>query len=86
MPSTVDLTSTQLLMRDMGLDERSLENRRKLAGIEADDLRRIASLREQVEANVDTYVNAFMAYLSRLDEAAGDSRRAKASGCESRRQ
>jgi rsbT co-antagonist protein RsbR len=71
MPSTVDLTSTQLLMRDMGLDERSLENRRKLAGIEADDLRRIASLRELVESNVDTYVNAFMAYLSRLDEAAG---------------
>ena len=42
MPDTADPTSTQLLMRDMGLTEQSLELRLKVAGIEAVYLRRIA--------------------------------------------
>ena len=71
MPDTADPTSTQLLMRDMGLTEQSLELRRKVAGIEAVDLRRIASLRELVEANVESYVGTFMTYLSRLEDASG---------------
>jgi rsbT co-antagonist protein RsbR len=71
MPETADLTSTQLLMRDMGLNERSLEQRRKIAGIQAIDLQRIASLREAVERDIETHVDTFMTYLSHLDEAAG---------------
>lgn len=71
MPDTADPTSTQLLMRDMGLTEQALEQRRKIAGIEAVDLRRIASLRELVESNIESYVGTFMTYLSRLDEASG---------------
>lgn len=71
MPETADLTSTQRLMREMGLTEQSLEQRRKLAGIEAIDLTRIASMREMVESNTESYVEAFMAHLSRLEEASG---------------
>lgn len=71
MPDMADPTSTQLLMRDMGLTEQALEQRRKIAGIEAVDLRRIASLRELVESNIESYVGTFMTYLSRLDEASG---------------
>jgi rsbT co-antagonist protein RsbR len=71
MPESADLTSTQLLMRDMGINEQALEQRRKLAGIDATDLKRIAALRDIVEGNIESYVDTFMAYLQRLDESSG---------------
>lgn len=69
MQDRLEQTPTQLLMREMGLTEQVLERRRQFAGIDAADLKRIASVKDLVVSNVDEYVNAFFEYLSMLDEA-----------------
>jgi rsbT co-antagonist protein RsbR len=69
MPELPDQSPTQLLMRDMGINEHALERRRTIAGIEPVDLKRISALRDIVTAHVDEYVSAFFEYLSRLEEA-----------------
>jgi len=69
MPELPDQSPTQLLMRDMGINDHALERRRAIAGIEPTDLRRISALREIVTAHVDEYVSAFFEYLSSLEEA-----------------
>ena len=69
MPELPDLSPTQLLMRDMGINEYNLERRRAIAGIEPSDLKRIASLRDVVATHVDEYVATFFEYLSGLEEA-----------------
>jgi rsbT co-antagonist protein RsbR len=69
MPQLHDPLPTQLLMRDMGIDEHSLERRRTIAGIEAADLKRIAAIEDVVVAHVNEHVSAFFEYLSRFEEA-----------------
>jgi rsbT co-antagonist protein RsbR len=69
MPELADQSPTQLLMRDMGINEHSLERRRSIAGLDAIDLKRISALREFVTSHADEYASAFFEYLSRLEEA-----------------
>lgn len=69
MPELSDPSPTQLLMRDMGINEHTLERRRAFAGIEAADLKRIAALEDVVTAHADQHVSAFFEYLSRFEEA-----------------
>jgi rsbT co-antagonist protein RsbR len=69
MPELPDQSPTQLLMRDMGINEHALERRRTIAGIEPVDLKRIGALKDIVTAHVDEYVSAFFEHLSGLEEA-----------------
>ena len=69
MAELLDQTPTQLLMRDMGLTEYNIERRRKIAGIEAADLKRIAGLRDLVVSRADEYVASFFEYLEGLEES-----------------
>jgi rsbT co-antagonist protein RsbR len=69
MAELLDQTPTQLLMRDMGLTEYNIERRRRIAGIEAADLKRIAGLRDLVVSRVDEYVATFFEYLEGLEES-----------------
>jgi rsbT co-antagonist protein RsbR len=58
-----------VLMRDMGITDADIERRARIVGIEADDLRRIAEIKDVVLSSVDRHVDAFFDYLSRLGEA-----------------
>lgn len=69
MPELPDQSPTQMLMRDMGINEHDLERRRTVAGIEPVDLKRISAVADVVKAHVDEYVASFFEYLSGLDEA-----------------
>jgi rsbT co-antagonist protein RsbR len=69
MPELPDQSPTQLLMRDMGINEYNLERRRVVAGIEASDLKRIAALKDIVVSHADGYVSTFFEYLSSLEES-----------------
>jgi rsbT co-antagonist protein RsbR len=69
MPELPDQSPTQLLMRDMGINEHALERRRTIAGIEPADLKRIAALKDIVTAHVNESVSAFFEHLSALEEA-----------------
>jgi rsbT co-antagonist protein RsbR len=62
-------TSTQLLAKDMGLTPQSIERRRKIVGLEAQDLVRIDAIKELVSGHVDEFTTLFFDYLSPLDEA-----------------
>jgi len=61
--------STQALLREMGLTDRSVEQRRKYVGLERDDVTRIVALRDIVTRNVEQLTNAFFDYLKPFDEA-----------------
>lgn len=69
MPELPDQSPTQLLMRDMGINEHALERRRTIAGLEPVDFKRIAALKDIVTSHVDEYVSSFFEYLSGLEEA-----------------
>jgi len=69
MAELPDQSPTQLLMRDMGINDYALERRRTIAGLEPNDLKRIAAIKDIVTAHADEYVRAFFEYLSNLEEA-----------------
>jgi rsbT co-antagonist protein RsbR len=58
------------LMREMGLNDGSVERRRKYVGLDAADLRRMTALKPLVTERVELYVRAFFDALSALDEGA----------------
>jgi rsbT co-antagonist protein RsbR len=64
----VEETSTQLLAREMGLTEESVERRRRVVGLEPSDFGRIATLRDVVLAHLDQLTAAFFDYLSGLED------------------
>ena len=59
----------QALMHEMGLNDATIERRKKIVGIEATDLERIAHIKDLVAQHADEYVATFFDHLSRLDEA-----------------
>lgn len=69
MPELLDATPMQLLMQDMGLTERVLERRRVIAGLDAGDMTRIATVKDIVVGHVDEHVSVFFEYLAKLEEA-----------------
>jgi rsbT co-antagonist protein RsbR len=52
----------------MGLSEQNVERRRRIIGLDAQDLVRIASIKELVVAHVDEATAVFFDYLAGLDE------------------
>lgn len=69
MADVANLTPAQLIMRDMGLTEQNVGRRRRIVGLEAQDLERIAELKNLVLEHADVFVGVFFDYLSGLDEA-----------------
>src|SRR4051812_41035878 len=57
---------TQLLMRDMGLTDENIERRKKMVGLQAEDLGNIATIQELVAAQVEPLVAIFFDYLAGL--------------------
>ncbi len=68
MTDLVKESSTQILAREMALTEQSVERRRRIVGLEPDDLARIAGIREVVLAQVDHFASVFFDYLSGIEE------------------
>ena len=64
-----DQTQAQLLTRDMGLTPQNIERRRKIVGLEPQDLARIAALKNLVLGHVEELTAVFFDYLASLDEA-----------------
>jgi rsbT co-antagonist protein RsbR len=57
------------LAHEMGLDERSIERRRQLAGLGPEDLKRIASIRDVIVPRTEELTASFFSFLSELEEA-----------------
>ena len=67
----VDLANqspAQLLSREMGLTEQAAERRRRIVGIDAQDLERIASIKALVSSSAAEHAAVFFDYLSALEE------------------
>ncbi len=65
---SVDPSPIQHLMREMGIDEASVEYRKRIVGIEARDLERIGAVRELVVQNAERLTSSFFDYLAGLEE------------------
>jgi len=57
------------LMHEMAIDAPALERRKKIVGIEAGDLSRIAGLKDLVLAKLEPYTDTFFDHLAGLEEA-----------------
>jgi rsbT co-antagonist protein RsbR len=57
------------LTHEMGLNEGSLERRKKMVGLDPSDLARIATIKDIVIHHADDYTAAFFEHLSGLEEA-----------------
>jgi rsbT co-antagonist protein RsbR len=57
------------LMREMGLTSQNIERRKRIVGLSAEDLRRIASIKDVVVPNVEELASGFFAYLGGLEES-----------------
>lgn len=69
MVSSADSMPVQQLMRDMALTEQNVERRKRIVGLDAQDLTNIRGLKEIVSARADEYARAFFDYLAQLEEA-----------------
>jgi rsbT co-antagonist protein RsbR len=68
MIDQVQQVASRVLMREMELNDATIERRRKVVGLEAGDLARLATLRGVVTQHTDEYVATFFNHLSGLDE------------------
>jgi rsbT co-antagonist protein RsbR len=64
-----DPTPTQVLAREMGLNEPNIERRRMIVGLAPLDLERIASIKELVITDADRLTALFFDYIAALGEA-----------------
>jgi rsbT co-antagonist protein RsbR len=55
-------------MREMGLNGENIERRRRLVGLDAQDLVNISSIKDLISSHVDEYVSLFFERLSALEE------------------
>jgi len=69
MSETSQQGATQTLLLEMGLNEGNIERRKKLVGLEAGDVARIAKLKELVTTRVDEFVDAFFDHFAGIEEA-----------------
>src|SRR5207249_3513330 len=56
------------IAEELGLTEQALERRKRIVGLSADDMGRIARVREQVVRHAEEYTSTFFSFLSSLDE------------------
>jgi len=68
MSETSQQGATQALSLEMGLSEGNIERRKKLVGLEAADIARIATLKDLIAARVDEFVDAFFRHFAGIEE------------------
>jgi rsbT co-antagonist protein RsbR len=69
MTDSIQGSSSQVVMREMGLTEANIERRRKIIGIDSRDLSRIGAIRDLVSNAAEGYTAAFFEHLAGLEEA-----------------
>jgi len=69
VPAHPKTATEQAALRALGLNEQTIERRKKYVGLAPDDIARVASIRQVVVDNVDKLVSAFFDFLSGFDEA-----------------
>lgn len=57
------------LLHEMGLDDAAIERRKKIVGLDPEDIPRILALKDLVTERADEYVDVFFHHLAGLDEA-----------------
>lgn len=62
-------SASQSFMQEMGINDASIERRKKIVGFESADLARIAAIKDIVTQHADDYTATFFKHLSGLDEA-----------------
>jgi len=62
-------SASQMLMQEMGLTDAAIEYRKRIVGLEALDLERIAKIKHLVTEHVEEYVATFFDHLYGLNEA-----------------
>jgi rsbT co-antagonist protein RsbR len=62
-------SSTQTLMREMGLTAAEIERRKRFVGFGAEDQKRVMELQPIVLEHLEDYTNAFFAFLDGIEEA-----------------
>ena len=68
MPDIAGRTPAQLLVQEMGLNEDNIARRKRIVGLDAHDLVRIASLKELIGSQLDQLTAVFFDHLATLDE------------------
>ena len=68
MPDIVDQTPAQLLVKQMGLSEENVARRRRIVGLEAQDLVRISSIKDLLLGDIEELTNVFFDYLAEIEE------------------
>ncbi len=63
-----DQTPAQFLMREMALSEQNVERRKRIVGLDAQDLVHIASIKDLVCSRVEEHTRIFFDYVAALDE------------------
>jgi rsbT co-antagonist protein RsbR len=61
-------SAEQALIRQMALTEQSIERRRKVVGLGADDVQRLTGLRDLMQRHADAFTSAFFEHLGALEE------------------
>src|SRR6185369_2640208 len=61
-------SASQSSMQEMGINDASIERRKKIVGFETADLARIAAIKDLVTQHADDYTATFFNHLSGLDE------------------
>jgi rsbT co-antagonist protein RsbR len=59
----------QVLMRELGFSEQSVERRRKFVGLKPDDLRRISIIKPLVLAHIEEFTANFFEFFTDIEEA-----------------
>ena len=62
-------TAEYVLMQQIGIDAENIERRKRCVGFCADDLTRIAAIRDLVSRNREQYASTFFDFLGSLEEA-----------------
>jgi rsbT co-antagonist protein RsbR len=60
--------ASQALMQEMGIGGQDIARRKRIVGLEDEDVRRIVALKDLVEQGADRFTDAFFDYLSGLEE------------------
>jgi rsbT co-antagonist protein RsbR len=68
VPDIVEPTPTQLFVQEMGMTEDNVARRRRIVGLEARDLSRIASLKDLLLSQLEPLTNVFFDYLAANEE------------------
>jgi rsbT co-antagonist protein RsbR len=63
-PATV-----QAVMHEMGLNDAVIERRKRIVGLESEDVTRITAIRDLVTGNIEDYVATFFGQLASFEEA-----------------